>query len=293
MKKKTVFRVLGLLFVALLLGMRLGSRPAVPHPFFKNFTEYPIAFAHQGGNKISPGNTIFAFEKAAELGVDILEMDAHITKDGILVIIHDEDVDRTTNGTGLVEEMTLAEIKELDAGYRWTDDDGETYPYRGQGITIPTLEEIFQTFPDYPVNIEIKKTEGSIAEPLCEIIYEYDMQNKILIASFHDERMAEFREVCPEIATAAGKNETTKFVLLNYAFLGGLYSPAEFAFQVPESNSGILVVRPGFIRGAHQRNLQVHIWTPNTREELQKFIDMGVDGIMTDRPDILMELLGR
>ena len=293
MKIKTIFLVLGSLVFAILLGMRLGSRPAEAHPFFENFNQTPIVFAHQGGNQISPGNTLFAFEKATTLGVDILEMDAHITKDGVLVIIHDEDVDRTTNGSGLVEKMTLAEIKELDAGYWWTNDDGETYPYRGQGITIPALEEIFQAFPDYPVNIEIKKTEGSIAQPLCEIIRKYDMQNKTLIASFHDERMAEFREICPEIATAAGKNETTKFVILNYLFMGSLYSPAEFAFQVPESNSGILVVRPGFIRGAHQRNLQVHIWTPNTHEELQKFIDMGVDGIMTDRPDILMELLGR
>ena len=293
MKKKTVFGVLGLLFVAILLGMRLGSRPAATHPFFENFTEYPIVFAHQGGNQTAPGNTIFAFEKAAALGVDILEMDAHITKDGVLVIIHDEDVDRTTNGSGLVEKMTLTKIKELDAGYWWTDDNGKTYPYRGQGITIPTLEEVFETFPDFPVNIEIKETEGSIAQPLCKTIREYDMQDKTLIASFHDDRMSEFRKVCPEIATAAGKNETTEFVLLNYAFLGGLYSPEEFAFQVPESNSGILVVRPGFIRGAHGRNLQIHVWTPNTHEEIQKFIDMGVDGIMTDRPDILMELLGR
>jgi len=119
------------------------------------------------------------------------------------------------------------------------------------------------------------------------------MQNKTMIASFHDERMLEFRQVCPEVATSASRGETTNFVILNYAFLGGLYSPAEFAFQVPENSSGILVVRPGFIRGAHNRNLDVHIWTPNTREELKKFIDMGVDGIITDRPDILMEMLGR
>lgn len=293
MKKKTVFGVLGLLFVALLVGIRLGARPAPTHPFFDNFDESPIAFAHQGGNQIAPGNTIFAFQNAEKLGVDILEMDAHITKDGVLVIIHDKDVDRTTNGTGLVEEMTLAEIKELDAGYWWSDDDGETYPFRGQGIKIPTLDEVFESFPDYPVNIEIKKTERAIAQPLCEKIREYEMENKTFIASFSDERITEFREICPEIATSAAKNEITKFVILNYIFMGGLYSPAEAAFQVPESNSGILVVRPGFISGAHNRNVQVHIWTPNTYEEIQQFIDMGVDGIMSDRPDILMELLER
>ena len=293
MNKKNFFGTLFLLFIALLVGLQLGARPAPTYPFFDNFDEYPIAFAHQGGNLLSPGNTLFAFERAAKMGVDILEMDAHITKDGVLVIIHDEDVDRTTNGTGLVEEMTLAEIKELDAGYWWTEDDGETYPYRGQGIEIPTLDEVFESFPDYPVNIEIKKTESSIAQPLCEKIREYEMENKTLIASFSDKRIIEFREICPEIATSAAKNEITKFVILNYIFMGQLYSPAEAAFQVPESNSGILVVRPAFISGAHNRNVQVHIWTPNTYEEIQQFIDMGVDGIMSDRPDILMELLER
>ena len=293
MNKKNFFGILFLLFLTMLIGMRLGSRSAPAHPFFDNFDTYPLAFAHQGGNLLSPGNTLFAFERAAEMDVDILEMDIHITKDGVLVIIHDEDVDRTTNGTGLVEEMTLAEIKELDAGYWWTEDEGETYPYRGQGVEIPTLAEVFENFPDYPVNIEIKKTKGSIAQPLCEKIREYEMENKTLIASFSDERIAEFREVCPEIATSAAKNEITQFVILNYIFMGGLYSPAEVAFQVPESSSGILVVRPGFIRGAHNRNVQIHIWTPNTHEEIQKFIDMGVDGIMSDRPDILMELLKR
>ena len=293
MKKKNIFGVLLLLFLALLIGMRLGSRSAPDHPFFENFNEYPIVFAHQGGNLLSPGNTLFAFERAAEMGVDILEMDAHITKDGVLVIIHDKDVDRTTNGIGLVEKMTLAEIKELDAGYWWTDNEGETYPYRGQGIRIPTLEEIYKRFPDYPVNIEIKNTESSIAQPICEIIRENKMQNKTLVVSFFDERMAEFRQICPEVATAAARNEITKFVILNYIFMGGLYSPAEVAFQVPESSPGIVVGCPVFISGAPTRNVQVHVWTPNTREEIQKFIDIGVDGIMSDRPDILMELLGR
>lgn len=290
--KKPLF-VVPLLGIVTLLGMRLGSTSAPAHPFFENFDHTPIVFAHQGGDEVWPGDTLYAFEQSAALGVDVLEMDAHITKDGVLVIIHDESVDRTTNGHGLVEEMTLGEIQQLDAAYWWTQDGGESYPYRGQGITIPTLEEIFQSFPGYPVNIEIKKTAGSIAQPLCDLIRQYDMQDKTMIASFHDDRMAEFRQVCPEVTTSGSRGEIKNFVILNYAFLGGLYSPTESALQVPERDSGILIVRPGFLRGAHGRNLQVHIWTPNTPEELQKFINMGVDGIMTDRPDILMDLLGR
>jgi glycerophosphoryl diester phosphodiesterase len=296
MKLPRWLRVVGGLLAAgviVILGLMFSAVPAPPHPFFDNFRKSPIVFAHMGGDEIWPGDTLYAFQHAADLGVDVLEMDAHITKDGVLVIIHDETVDRTTNGTGDVEDLTLAELKQLDAAYDWTLDNGQTYPYRGQGITVPTLEEIFQALPGYPVNIEIKLSRASIARPLCDLIRRYNMQGRTMIASFHDDRMAEFRQVCPEVATSASKGEVTKFVLLNYVFLGGIYSPQEFAYQVPEESSGILVVRPGFISGAHGRNVQVHIWTPNTREELQKFIDMGVDGIMTDRPDILMELLNR
>jgi glycerophosphoryl diester phosphodiesterase len=291
---KKISLALLLLVLGATIGIRLTSTPApATLPFYDNFDHSPIVFAHAGGDELWPGDTLYAFEHAAGLGVDVLEMDAHITKDGVLVIIHDETVDRTTNGHGLVEDMTAEEIRQLDAGYWWTRDGGATYPYRGQGITIPTLEEIFQALPGYPVNIEIKKTEGSMAQPLCDLINRYGMQYKAMIASFHNDRMEEFRQVCPGVATSGDKAEVTEFVILNYAFLGSLYTPHEAAFQVPEKDSGILIVRPGFLRGAHGRNLHVDIWTPNTPEELHKYVDMGVDGIMTDRPDILMELLGR
>lgn len=290
---KRFFAVIAFFIIMFLIGLRLGSRPAPAHPFFEQFDHYPLVIAHQGGNQIGPDETLHTYEKAVELGVDILEGDLHITADGVLVLIHDETVDRTTNGSGLVEEISLSELKELDAAYNWTPDDGETYPYRGQGITVPTLAELFEAFPSHPVNLEIKKTERSMAQPLCDLLRKYNMQDNALIASFHDERMAEFREICPEVATSGSRGEVTKFVILNYAFLGGIYSPAAYALQVPERDSGILIVRQGFISGANSRNMQVHIWTPNTTEELQHFIDLGVDGIITDRPDLLMDLLGR
>jgi len=122
--KKSIIPVFILLIAAILLGMRMGSHPAPIHPFFDNFEHNPIVLAHQGGDEVWPGDTLFAFEQAAALGVDILEMDAHITKDNILVIIHDESIDRTTNGHGLVEELTLDEIKQFDAAYWGTQGDG-------------------------------------------------------------------------------------------------------------------------------------------------------------------------
>ncbi len=292
MKKKIVFSVFGVIFLVLVL-MGVTSKQAPNHPYYGSDLPYPLVIAHQGGDGLWPGNTLYAFERAAELGVDVLEMDLHISKDGALVLIHDDSVDRTTDGTGLIEEMTLAELKTLDAGYDWSTDDGQTAPFRGQGITVPTLEEVFQAFPDYRMTIEIKKTESSMAAPFCDMIREYEMQDKILVASFHDERMEEFRGVCPEVATSSASRETRVFVLLSKIFYGRLYSPAFFALQVPEESSNITVMTEQFVRAAHERNLKVEPWTINDPEQMKTYIDWGVDGIITDRPDLMLEILGR
>ena len=290
--KKILLSVLGILILLFIVGLII-SEPAPEHPYYSPDLPYPLVIAHQGGDGLWPGDTMYAFEHAVALGVDVLEMDLHITKDGVLVVMHDESVDRTTNGTGFLEEMTLEEIKQLDAGYDWSLDDGVTYPYRGQGIIIPTLEEVFQAFPNYHMTIEIKKTVRSMAEPFCSLIREYGMQDKVLVASFHNERMDEFRQVCPEVATSSARQETTIFVLMSKAFLGRLYSPKFYALQVPEESSGIMVMTAQFVRAAHERNLRVEPWTIDDREQMQLYIDWGVDGIITDRPDLMLELLGR
>ena len=277
----------------LLLAFRLTSNPAPKHPYYAENLNYPLVIAHQSGDGVWPGETMLAYQNAVDLGVDVLEMDIHITKDGELILMHDETVDRTTNGTGEIESMTLAELKKLDAAYDWSPDDGKTFPYRGQGIQVATLEEIFQAFPEMRMTIEIKKTNASMAKPFCDLIREYNMQDKVLVASFHDERLKEFRAECPEVATSSAKNETTVFVLLTKAYLGGFYSPIFYSLQVPEESGGITVMTPAFVRAAHARNLAVEPWTINDEETMRKIIEWGVDGIITDRPDILMEVLGR
>lgn len=293
--KNKAFRITLSLILAIgivLAVWMLLAKPAPDHPYY---AERPavMVIAHQGGNHLWPDNTLFAFQNAADLGVDVLEMDLHITSDNVLVIIHDESVDRTTDGSGEVEQMTLAEIKALDAAYRWTRDDGATYPHRGQGISVPTLEEIFQAFPGQRMTIEIKKTERSMAQPFCATIRKYNMQERVLVASFHDERMAEFRAECPEVATSSARQETTIFVLLTKVWLGGLVSPEFHSLQVPKESSGITVMTPGFVRAAHTRNLKVEPWTINDPEQMKLYLDWGVDGMITDRPDLLLEILGR
>jgi glycerophosphoryl diester phosphodiesterase len=188
--------------------------------------------------------------------------------------------------------MTLAEIQAYDAGYYWTKDD-QTYPFRGMGITIPTLQEVFETFPEFAMNIEIKQDEPSMAGPLCDLIRQYGMQNKVLVPSFSHAALQEFRQTCPEVATAASEDEVRDFVIRGFLLMAGTITPQYQALQVPESRDGIPIVTRLFLWFAHNRNVQVHIWTINEAEDMQRFIDKGLDGIMTDRTDTLLEILGR
>ena len=289
---KAWHKILIFLF-AIVVFLRLTSNPAAERAYYSDDMNYPLVIAHQGGDEVWPGDTLFAYQNAAALGVDVLEMDIHISLDGVLVLMHDEKVDRTTDGTGEIESMTLAELKQLDAGYDWSLDEGQTFPFRGQGITVTTLEEVFQAFPEKHMTIEIKKSNASMVRPFCELIRKYEMQDKVLVASFYDDKIKEFRVECPEVATSSAKQETTVFVLLSKAFLSGFYSPKFLSLQVPEESGGITVMTEAFVRAAHARGLAVEVWTINDKETMQKLISWGVDGIMTDRPDILMELVGR
>ncbi len=286
-----------LIFVAVLvivyIILALLAEPATDHLFYSEGPPRPWVIAHQGGDGLWPSNTMFTFERAVEMGVDVLEMDMHGTADGKLVIMHDSTVDRTTNGSGRINEMTLAEIKALDAGYNWSEDDGQTYPFRGMGITMPTLEEVFTAFPDYRMNIEIKQAEPSIIEPFCQMIRDHQMENQVLVPSFNQESVKEFRQACPEVATSAGESEVIAFFVLSKLFLENNYNPEATALQVPEMRSGLTVLTQRLIDAAHKRNMEVHPWTIDDVEDMQRMLDMGVDGIITDRPDLMMDLLGR
>ncbi len=274
---------------AVLVAAALLTPPAPEFAFFES--DRPMVIAHQGGEGLRPSNTLIAFENAVALGVDVLEMDVHSTNDGVLVLIHDDTVDRTTDGTGRVNDFALAELQQLDAGEYWTADDGATTPYRGQGVRIPTLDEVLTAFPQMKFNIEIKQVEPSIASSLCEALRAHDLTDRALIASFHPTAMNEFRAACPEVATSMVEDEIRPFFILNTIFLGALYNPPGAAFQVPEYSGSLHVLTPRFVRGAQANNVAVHPWTIDDPADMARFLDMGVDGIITDRPDLMIELL--
>lgn len=281
-----------LALVIVLAVLSLLARPRPDHPFFAGQPDV-LVIAHQGGEGLRPSNTMVAYRHAVELGVDVLEMDMHSTSDGVLVLSHDDTVDRLTDGAGLIKEMTWAELQALDAGYRWSDDEGQTFPYRGQGITIPSLEEVFEAFPGVPLNIEIKQQAPSIVAPFCALIRQYGREEQVLVASFHPETMAAFRQACPEVATSGAEREIRPFYILNRLGISSVYRPPAEAFQVPEFSGSLHVVTRGFVRGAHRRNVEVHVWTVNETADMERLLALGVDGLITDRPDRLLELLGR
>ena len=268
------------------------GKPAELRAIFQNTEKvHPLVFAHRGGGGVFPENTLGAFEYSAKMGVDVLELDVHSTADGTLVVMHDTKFDRTTNGSGKISEMTLAEVKKLDAGFNFTPDGGKTFPFRGQGITVPTLKEIFDAFPAMTFNIEPKQTEPSITKLLCEMIRAKEMTGKVIVGSFRQTAIDEFRTACPDIATAATPREASEFLAMYKVGLAASYTPPMQALQIPQNLGSLQVVSKDFIAAAHKLNLQVHVWTINDPAEMQNLVEIGVDGIMTDYPDRLMNLL--
>ncbi len=274
------------------LAMQTGE-PAQTREIFKRENSRFLVLAHRGGGGLHPENTLGAFEYSAEMGVDVLELDVHSTADGVLVVLHDATVDRTTNGSGRISAMTLEAVKKLDAGYKFSTDGGQTFPFRGKGITIPTLQEIFNALPEQTFNVEPKQAEPSVTKPLCELIRARKMTDKIIVGSFRQTAIDEFRAECTEVATSATPREVSQFLAMYKTGIGASYTPPMQALQIPEKLGSLQIVTKDFVETAHKLNLQVHVWTINDPADMQRLIETGVDGIMTDYPDKLLELTGR
>ena len=270
------------------VGRYLGRR----QPGARTPQGWAVNFAHRGGAKIVPENTLEGFSEGLQAGAGVVELDVHTTADGTVVVIHDETVDRTTDGSGAVHEMALPEVKRLDAGYWFTPDGGKTYPYRGKGVSIPTMEEVYRKFTDVPINVEIKGKRPGIEEALWRIIEGAGAEERTLVVSEDSGTIRRFREASHrKVATASSRLELILFWLLGRLHLGGLSKPSYQALQGPDTYKGLRIVTPELVRGAHERGLRVDVWTIDHEPDMRRLLGFGVDGIMTDRPDILARVL--
>lgn len=221
----------------------------------------------------------------------VLELDIREAKGGDLMVLHDATVDRTTNGTGTANALTSQQLVQLDAGYNWTRSRKNHFPYRGKGLTIPYLYQILKAFPQTRLNIDIKDKTMTAASTLCKLLKAFSMNKRVLVASFHDEVLNAFRLACPGTATAATPDEIRTFMILTGLGLERFFSSPATAIQVPEKKGGLRIVTPRLIRAAHNRNLRVDVWTINQPDRMRRLLELGVDGIMTDRPDLLMQIM--
>jgi glycerophosphoryl diester phosphodiesterase len=303
-----------LAFAGALSSPVLASAQLADNPWLER---RPLNIAHQGGEIEAPSDTLYAFKTARQKGADVLETDVHLTADGRVVVLHDETVDRTTNGSGSVEQMTLAQIKQLDAAYWFIEGEGtvhdpsrpasdftwrgvatgERRPPKGfepNDFTIPTLDELLAAFPDAWLNIELKPTvamTGRLEAAVAELLRAHGRMDDVIVVSFNDQSVELFKALAPEIDTAAPTAQVAAFWASSQGDLPGSPNPQHVALQVPETFEGLTVVSPDFISDAHANRLAVHVWTVNDAADMHRLLDWGADGIMTDRPTLLERVL--
>lgn len=277
--------------VAIGAGFVVSSSLVRPKPRDRHL-DWPVSLAHRGASAHAPENTLEAYRMAVESGIGGLELDVHMTQDGYVVVMHDEDVDRLTDGAGRIREKSLAEIESLDAGYLYSPDGGITFPYRGKGLKIPRLEEVFQQFPEIPINLDIKEDQGGFEKAVLRTIQENGAEDRTFVASQKHRVIKRFRELSGgKIATSSSQFEIALFLVLSRLGLERLLKPEFVALQVPPKYRGIEVVTPRFISAAGNRGVRVDVWTIDDPEESHQLLDLGVDVIMTNRPEVLTEVL--
>ena len=263
--------------------MTPASTPPAPAPYLA--AEHPIRFAHRGSRVLWPENTLEAFQRAIDLGYRYIETDIRITRDRVVVVFHDATVDRMTNGVGRVEDWLWEDLRHLDAGWSFDPDNG--FPFRDRGVGISRLDEVLATFPDVHFNLDMKGRD--LEWPTYEVIREMGREDSVLAGSFIDRRAAKLRRISHgTVATAAGPTAAVRMWVASRR--GATIRHPAVAYQVP-FDSPILQFDQAYVDAIHAGGAHVHAWTVNEPADMQRLLDLGVDGIVTDRPDVLNEVM--
>ncbi len=270
--------------------------------FVKAQNGVPLVIAHGGSKHLFPENTAMAFEESYNMGVDVLETDLCITKDGVLITHHNLTIDATSNDSGAVKDFTLEQIKQLNFGYNFVDINGNT-PYKNEQSTevlsrlVPmTVEEMFLQFGSdtlYVMEIKDSGEDGiKAAIELNRLINKFSLQQHVCVASFNSEVMEHFTEIKhKDVNISADYDTSTKFIVSNFLGLEAFFNFEHAGLQLPTSMKSINLDNNIILKMINNNNMFLHYWTINDKDEMEKLILLGCDGIITDRPDLMFEVL--
>jgi glycerophosphoryl diester phosphodiesterase len=254
----------------------------------------PWLVAHRGGSALAPENTIAAFDRAAALGADALEIDVRRTSDGVVVVFHDEDTARLTGVAGSIEARTFEEVSRLDAGFGFTPDGGGSFPYRAGGLRIPALAEVLARYPGLRLNVDAKPDEAALAEALAAEILAAGAEGRVCVGSFFDAQAERLGPLLPDCARYLPERAATCHVMAALSGGDGAGCPGGYDLaDLPHRMGDVEVVTAPVLAYFHARGIPVHVWTVDDEAEMRALCALGVDGIVTDRPDVLARVLGR
>jgi glycerophosphoryl diester phosphodiesterase len=245
-------------------------------------------FAHRGGCALGPENTIAAFDLGLAAGADGLELDVRLSADGIIVVCHDETLDRTTNASGPVSVRTADELSRVDAGYSFTDAQG-AHPFRGQGVCIPTLREVFERYPGIPIIVEMKPDTEEMGRALAAEVVKAGAIDRVCAAGYGSRSLGAVRHVLPAMANSASRMEVRLALYRSWAGWPPTRTPYG-GYQVPEHAGTLRIVSPRFIRHAHRAGLDVQLWTIDDAPDMQRLLEWGVDALISNRPDLAVTI---
>ena len=247
-------------------------------------SDRPLVFAHRGGAKLAPENTILAINNGIALGADGLEIDVQLSADGIPVVIHDTTLDRTTDRRGPVKALTAAELARADAGYRFELDGN--HPFRGRGIGVPSLDDVLGTHSTLRIIIEMKGDQPELARAVAASIRKAAALDRTCVGSFHQGSLDTIRAEHPDVTTSASQSEARWTLHRSWVRWPWLSDQPYAAFQVPEYAGRMRVVSTAFVRQVHKQGHVLQVWVVNDPDDIRRLLDWGVDGIISDRPDI-------
>ena len=263
----------------------------MPNHIDSDFFKLPLprAIGHRGSAGTHPENTLESFRAAATAGAPYIEFDIHMTRDGEVVVAHDDHLERMCGIQRTIPEMSHAEVAAADAGRMFTIDSA-SFPFRDKGIGIPRLSDVLAAFPKLRMIIEIKQITPSLVAPMLEVIDRAGMRRNVLVASEHQEPLDEVRKLAPEIPTNFSYLESGLFFQA-MAARDANYRPPGAALQIPPNYESWQLVTSDSVEFAHRSGIEVHVWTVNEESEMTKLLDMGVDGIISDYPGRLLALI--